>query len=605
MNDEFITWKDWTASERMLKFREKHPIKYGIYLLWLVVQSLIAMVFVIAAALFLVYYAPIAGVVLVIIPSVFCYWIVITHGPWDDTLYLERKKFPEVYKKVDEIAKKIKSRKIHAIYIDNNFNACAVSRFSMTPFRRNYLILGYPLLCALSERGLSGCLAHEMGHISYHHSFISGIFYRLLLFWQTPALGLLIFIVIIWLKCWMRTFIFAVLPIFRQHEIDADTFCVEHLGGASIAACVVEMATKTPIFLKYNTDMLLEMQSESWENYDLARNMQKALKENPTDEKLERIINKKIRQIPNVLDEHPSFAERLKIAGCVSPWSYVRHDANALESFFTLDDEFYDMINQYYHQLLEEHAEEVKNQAETYQKYLAENPPSPNMRISKIHSAIVALAFFNPEASKKFLAECLEKMPDHPELLMMHAGDLYEKEPERAKEIFESCLEKSPYLYLQNNTNVLLQYYIDTGDRNGLQRFLEMRDKKVPNLIKTFNGKLKAGDRLIPVEKDENVVLELCRCLSKYAPIKRAYLVSRIYDEQISLHTDFCVLVENTTSFSFVLKHKNAFLEELNRIFSNAGIVFIYKRQSFCDTHLASIPGALFYDKKEYKKGKR
>lgn len=98
---------------------------------------------------------------------------------------LQRRDYPELFREIDTLRKQLKTLKIHEVLLDREFNAAVVQypRLGVLGWHKNYLILGYQLLLALSPEEMRSVIAHELGHLSGNHSRFSGWIYRIRLVW--------------------------------------------------------------------------------------------------------------------------------------------------------------------------------------------------------------------------------------------------------------------------------------------------------------------------------------------------------------------------------------------------------------------------------------
>lgn len=87
---------------------------------------------------------------------------------------------PQLFRMIASLREKFQAEPIHHVLITNEFNASIAQcpRFGLFGGYRNYLILGLPLLDALSAEELLSVLAHEYGHLSGGHGKLSRWIYR-------------------------------------------------------------------------------------------------------------------------------------------------------------------------------------------------------------------------------------------------------------------------------------------------------------------------------------------------------------------------------------------------------------------------------------------
>ena len=87
---------------------------------------------------------------------------------------------PRLFQLIDKLTKALDAPRFHRILLTDDFNAGVFQRPRLGVFgwQQNYLLLGLPLMQALSPAQLSAVLAHELGHLSGNHSRFNGWIYR-------------------------------------------------------------------------------------------------------------------------------------------------------------------------------------------------------------------------------------------------------------------------------------------------------------------------------------------------------------------------------------------------------------------------------------------
>src|SRR6185436_12833883 len=109
-------------------------------------------------------------------------WITI---PEPDGKELKREQAPSLFEMVADVQSKLNGPKVHHIYVSDEFNCGIVQIPSLGMFGwlNNYLVVGLPLLKALSPEEFRAVLAHEFGHLSGKHGRFSGWIYRVRQSW--------------------------------------------------------------------------------------------------------------------------------------------------------------------------------------------------------------------------------------------------------------------------------------------------------------------------------------------------------------------------------------------------------------------------------------
>jgi Zn-dependent protease with chaperone function len=87
---------------------------------------------------------------------------------------------PQLFRMIADLREKMQAAPIHHVLITNEFNVAIAQcpRFGLFGGYRNYLILGLPLLDAVSAAEILAVLAHEYGHLSGGHGKLSRWIYR-------------------------------------------------------------------------------------------------------------------------------------------------------------------------------------------------------------------------------------------------------------------------------------------------------------------------------------------------------------------------------------------------------------------------------------------
>ena len=122
---------------------------------------------------------PVLGLVYLILRSL---WFRI---PAPDGLRLNRSDSPRLFHAVDHLQRALNVPKIHEVLLTQDFNAAIaqVPRLGAFGFHKNYLILGLPLMMALSLDHFRAVLAHEFGHLSGAHGRFGSWIYRVRRSW--------------------------------------------------------------------------------------------------------------------------------------------------------------------------------------------------------------------------------------------------------------------------------------------------------------------------------------------------------------------------------------------------------------------------------------
>jgi Zn-dependent protease with chaperone function len=149
----------------------------AVLLIAILVLGVIAVVRLQAAALkFLIIYVPFVFLVLRAM------WVDI-HPP--KGIAITARSAPQLFERIERLRKALGAPRFHRVVIDDHFNAAVVQvpLLGLFGWHRNYLVIGLPLMKALTPAQLDAVVAHELGHLAGGHARFSNWLYRLRLAW--------------------------------------------------------------------------------------------------------------------------------------------------------------------------------------------------------------------------------------------------------------------------------------------------------------------------------------------------------------------------------------------------------------------------------------
>jgi Zn-dependent protease with chaperone function len=152
---------------------------------------------------------------------------------------ITRAQAPALFAAIDDMRRRMKGPRFHHVLIDDDVNAGIVQRpaFGLFGWPRNYLVLGLPLLEALSADEALSVVAHEYGHLAGSHGRFSAFIYRLRHTWSTVQthidhvegwIGRLVAPMIRWYAPYFNAYTFVLA---RADEYQADAASAELVGA--------------------------------------------------------------------------------------------------------------------------------------------------------------------------------------------------------------------------------------------------------------------------------------------------------------------------------------------------------------------------------------
>jgi Zn-dependent protease with chaperone function len=155
---------------------------------YLAVMLVLLALLVVAAAISVVWLKA-AGLKIAIVLAVFL-WLVVralwVGLPPPQGTEIAPRDAPELFGMIEELRRALRSPRFHHVLVTDDFNAAVVQapRLGLFGWYRNYLLIGLPLVKALTVEQFKAVLAHEFGHLSKGHGRVSNWIYRQRLRWS-------------------------------------------------------------------------------------------------------------------------------------------------------------------------------------------------------------------------------------------------------------------------------------------------------------------------------------------------------------------------------------------------------------------------------------
>lgn len=183
-----------TLVDRLEAYSFKHPIAYKVRIALLAVLGYLYLFGIVAGILFVVaailFYGSInflvlkfllipLGIAAVVLRSL---WVTFPEPEGHELFYADA---PHLFELVKEVRKATHGPRVHKTLLSDEFNAGIIQRPRLGIFgwQQNYLVIGLPLLNALTVADIRSVIAHEFGHLSGNHGRFSGWIYRVRQTW--------------------------------------------------------------------------------------------------------------------------------------------------------------------------------------------------------------------------------------------------------------------------------------------------------------------------------------------------------------------------------------------------------------------------------------
>lgn len=211
---------------------------------------------------------------------------------------------PKLFETIAETADFLSSPRPHHVLLVEDFNAAVMTlpRFGLFG-KRVYLLVGLPLMQAISPRQFEAVLAHEMGHISEKHSRSAAFAYRLRETWSRfiesqeasgHKLSFLYEKFLNWYFPYFNAYSFVLL---RRQEREADEYAVQFVGAEPLGAALINLEVKSlHLSQKFWKDVLDEAARDKTPPKELYTRMASAFRESNKRQDLMNLVEGRRRQ---------------------------------------------------------------------------------------------------------------------------------------------------------------------------------------------------------------------------------------------------------------------------------------------------------------------
>ncbi len=461
--------------------------------------------------------------------------------PLPEGYYLKEKEAPELEKTISYISKKLKTPKIHAIVLNDDFNAAVLQhhKFGLFGPKKNILKIGIPLVSGLTREQFTCVLAHELGHISHSDTSFGAMIYRVRMTWaqlmtsleKSEQFGTFLFRKFIkWFypRYSAYTFVMA-----RQQEYAADAASAKVTSPETARDTLCAISIGAQYYYENYFDELFEEGSKTnavpqpySQFFDKSRKMDSVVAET--------FLKNELEMESGVLDTHPCLTDRLKAIGMKS--DIPKNGESAVDYFFANPDSILQQFNQSW---FEQNGERWKEQIASYNEAKnrlqeLENSKELDLR-SKFEKAMLTRNLVGYEPAAALLEEIIAEYPDEriaPAYLTLGNIYLHKEETAQMGESFVRKAVEIDWELKEEAWEALCKYYYYTGQ---MEAFEETRAQLEawPNIIKQFeeeSGALSLDDHYVPHDQAPEEVAAIVDDLNRHSEIVEAYLVRKIIE---------------------------------------------------------------------------
>lgn len=484
-------------------------------------------------------------------------WVTI---PEPDGRELKYDDAPRLFDLVKEIRRTLHGPRVHHLLVSDELNAAIVQipRLGMFGWLQNYLVVGLPLLQALSPEELRATLAHEFGHLSGKHGRFAGWVYRVRQTWiqilttvhqQKQYAAFLFEGFLNWYAPYFSAYSFVLA---RAQEREADRFAVQLVGKDVFARTLVRVEEKERA-----------MQEEFWPGFYEAAKDQPHPPTNVFGQMLARIdqsvdrtqaakwFTEAITVKTGYDNTHPALADRLVALG------FDREelgDVATAEELVSMGEAGNENAAAYYLKKLPD--DFVAGHDRLWRERIAKIWRQRYADIQGIRERLAELekkaatqtltaeedwerAVGTAEAEDKesalpFLREVLHKNPEHAGANFALGSMLLEQHDALGVEHLEKAMAAVSMLTLQA-CELIYEFHSQAGRSEPAEVYRE-RAAKFHAALERHNeqsGNISAADRFEPHGLNETELRAVQNQLAKVAGLTSAYLVRKVFADAI------------------------------------------------------------------------
>ncbi|HKX27842.1 MAG TPA: M48 family metalloprotease [Blastocatellia bacterium] len=461
--------------------------------------------------------------------------------PRPEGLALNREQAGPLFESVDYFRERLKSPRVQTILLTDDFNAGVVQvpLLGLFGWPRTYLILGLPLMQALSPQEFCGVLAHEFGHLSGTHNRFHRWIYRIRETWgrlmeqleRSRHWGAFIFERFLrWYVPFFNAYAFV---LGRTQEYEADREAAELVGKRNLADALIKIELgETFLQTRFWPPVYKQADREAEPPASLFFQMQEALSVRVQVEDSRQWLDQALKVKTGYHDTHPSLADRLAALGEEARLPGPAAETAADHFFGGHLDELTASLNQSWRERVNRvwgdryrRAQEAANRLSAIEKKSGhESLTLPEQweratLMEEIHDSQAALPFY-----REVLAADAE-----------HAGAIFaigrlklEDQDQEGVDLIERAMRLDQQ-YVIPGCELLHGYFTRRDQEPEAQQYLDRarRQAELYQEAQHQRAQIKFNDRFLPHHLNDEILDRLREQLAHHPEIDRAYLVGK------------------------------------------------------------------------------
>ncbi|WP_097459348.1 M48 family metallopeptidase [Mangrovitalea sediminis] len=450
---------------------------------------------------------------------------------------------PELFSIINDLRRQLKAPAFHSVLVTDELNAAVYQapRFGIFGGTRNYLVIGLPLMKALTVEQFRAVLAHEFGHLSRGHGRVANWLYRQRLRWsrlmgaleaQNHKGAALFKPFLRWYSPYFNAYSF---PLARANEYEADATSARLTSPQAAAEALTRVEVVGGYLSEKFWPSIHRQASETPRpafapNANLGRRMLEELDEEDASVWLDNALASKT----TMADTHPSLSDRLQAIGA-TPQLVLPKAGEAADQLLhpsleriteTLDSQWRARIQGAWEQHYEETRQKRERLAELNQRIAeaSELEPSEAYERAMLTESVANDA---PEALAQLRA-LHPRVPDDAVVCYALGARLLETEFDTAKALLERAMTLDEEA-ITHACELLRDYYWQHDDKEEAHRWHErlVEQQKMEQKIALEREQIRLKDKFDRHDLSEAQLATLLEQLRSVPGLRKVYLVKK------------------------------------------------------------------------------
>jgi Zn-dependent protease with chaperone function len=479
---------------------------------------------------------PIAAVTWIVVRS-----LIIRIDP-PDALPLTSTDAPEFFRELAETNRAVQGPRLDAVFVDWQLNASVEQhpRAGGLLGSRNYLVVGLPLLQALSPDEFRAVLAHELAHLSRAHGRFGTRIYRIRATWEQllaaleerKSWGTVLFRR--FFEWYVPRFVARTFPLMRMHELEADRLAADAAGAKNLAHALGRLAVADRYLeTTYWPNLYGRASEERDPPYTAFAPLAAELLRTPPEARS--WLQELLEQEADTADTHPAFAARLA-ALRVDPESLRSLNGSRTESaaerfLGSIETTFAEQLDAHWRAGIAETWRAEHERARDARRRLTELAGRDANSLSDdelIELAGLSAEFESPDDALRRAQAVLDRQPENEAALLAVGLHLLEQGDDAGLEHLERVMAADPTMVL--TACEIAAGYLSQRGRDAEANRYRQRAQRHAELLAAAGAEredVSDEDELEPANLPDAVVEKLRATFARHDDIGRAYVVRK------------------------------------------------------------------------------